>query len=112
MNKNILFALKTEKSVMFIILTLIVLVAAFADHRPPGARWCAEKRKEIGILKADRGVSGKSITAVFFAVGMTIGLLGTLSREPESGSPIIRIQNALQDHPASPATSTRSTTCP
>jgi lipoprotein-releasing system permease protein len=76
MNRNLFAALQLEKLALFVIVTIIVLVAAFAiiGHL---VLLVAEKRKEIGILKA-LGASNPSITAVFFAVGMTIGVVGTL----------------------------------
>jgi lipoprotein-releasing system permease protein len=54
-----------------------VLVAAFAiiGHL---VLLVAEKRKEIGVLKAI-GASGRSITVVFFSVGMMISVAGTVA---------------------------------
>jgi len=74
MNKNLFAALQLEKLALFVIVTIIVLVAAFAiiGHL---VLLVAEKRKEIGILKAV-GASARSITVVFFSVGMTIGIVG------------------------------------
>ncbi|MBI4636386.1 MAG: ABC transporter permease [Candidatus Rokubacteria bacterium] len=75
MNRNLFAALQLEKLALFVIVTIIVLVAAFAiiGHL---VLLVAEKRKEIGVLKAI-GASAASITAVFFTVGMTIGVVGT-----------------------------------
>jgi lipoprotein-releasing system permease protein len=75
MNRSLFAALQLEKLALFVVVTIIVLVAAFAiiGHL---VLLVAEKRKEIGILKAV-GASGRSITMVFFAVGMTIGVVGT-----------------------------------
>ena len=77
MNRNLFAALQLEKYALFVVVTIIVLVAAFAiiGHL---VLLVAEKRKEIGILKAV-GASGRSITALFFAVGMTIGVVGTVA---------------------------------
>ncbi len=77
MNRNLFAALQLEKLALFVIVTIIVLVAAFAiiGHL---VLLVAEKRKEIGILKAI-GASARSITVVFFTVGMTIGAVGTLA---------------------------------
>ena len=77
MNRNLFAALQLEKLALFVIVTIIVLVAAFAiiGHL---VLLVAEKRKEIGILKSI-GATGGSITAVFFTVGMTIGVVGTLA---------------------------------
>src|SRR5439155_1203805 len=54
----------------------------------------AEKRKEIGVLKAI-GASASSITAVFFSVGMTIGVVGTVAGSIV-GLAIIWIQNTYK----------------
>jgi lipoprotein-releasing system permease protein len=77
MNRNLFNALQLEKLALFVIVTIIVLVAAFAiiGHL---VLLVAEKRKEIGILKAI-GASSGSITVAFFTVGMTIGVVGTLA---------------------------------
>jgi len=70
-----------------------VLVAAFAiiGHL---VLLVAEKRKEIGVLKAI-GASASSITAVFFSVGMTIGVVGTVAGSIV-GLAIIWIQNTYK----------------
>jgi lipoprotein-releasing system permease protein len=75
-NKNLFAALELEKYGLFLIVTIIVLVAAFAiiGHL---VLLVAEKRKEIGVLKA-LGATGGTITAAFFTVGMTIGVAGTV----------------------------------
>ncbi|WP_318258713.1 ABC transporter permease [Geobacter anodireducens] len=67
MNKNILFALKTEKMVMFIILTLIVLVAAFGIASTL-FMVVMEKTKDIAILKS-MGAPGRSIMKIFVLEG-------------------------------------------
>ena len=69
LNRNLFAALQLEKLALFVIVTIIVLVAAFAiiGHL---VLLVAEKRKEIGILKAI-GASRASITTVFFVIGMT-----------------------------------------
>ena len=76
MNKNILFALKTEKVVMFIILTLIVLVAAFGIASTL-FMLVMEKNRDIAILKS-MGASGRSIMKIFIMEGLIIGVSGTL----------------------------------
>jgi len=76
MNKNILFALKTEKVVMFIILTLIVLVAAFGIASTL-FMVVMEKNRDIAILKS-MGATGASIMKIFVLEGMIIGAIGTL----------------------------------
>ncbi len=75
MNKNILFALKTEKMVMFIILTLIVLVAAFGISSTL-FMVVMEKTKDIAILKS-MGATGSSIMKIFVLEGLIIGVTGT-----------------------------------
>ncbi len=76
MNKNILFALKTEKMVMFIILTLIVLVAAFGIASTL-FMVVMEKTKDIAILKS-MGATGRSIMRIFVFEGLVIGVFGTV----------------------------------
>ena len=76
MNKNILFALKTEKVVMFIILTLIVLVAAFGIASTL-FMVVMEKTRDIAILKS-MGATGTSIMKIFVLEGLVIGVTGTL----------------------------------
>ncbi len=75
MNRNILFALKTEKVVMFVILTLIVLVAAFGIASTL-FMVVMEKTRDIAILKS-MGASGFSIMKIFVLEGLIIGVLGT-----------------------------------
>ncbi len=76
MNKNILFALKTEKIVMFIILTLIVLVAAFGIASTL-FMVVMEKTRDIAILKS-MGATAASIMKIFVLEGLIIGVIGTL----------------------------------
>ena len=93
MNRNLFAALQLEKLALFVIVTIIVLVAAFAiiGHL---VLLVAEKRKEIGILKAI-GATAPSITTVFFSVGMTIGVVGTLAGSAV-GLAIIWTQNTYK----------------
>jgi len=77
MNKNILFALKTEKIVMFIILTLIVLVAAFGIASTL-FMVVMEKTRDIAILKS-MGATGRSIMKIFVMEGLIIGVIGTIT---------------------------------
>jgi lipoprotein-releasing system permease protein len=76
MNRNLFAAIQLEKTAMFVILTLIIFVAAFAiiSHL---ILMVAEKRREIGVLRA-LGASSRSITLVFMAEGVLIGLVGTV----------------------------------
>lgn len=76
MNRNILFALKTEKVVMFIILTLIVLVAAFGIASTL-FMVVMEKTRDIAILKTMGARSG-SIMKIFVLEGLIIGVVGTV----------------------------------
>src|SRR5213079_2209633 len=93
MNRSLFAALQLEKLALFVIVTIIVLVAAFAiiGHL---VLLVAEKRKEIGILKAIGAASG-SITVVFFSVGMTIGVVGTLAGSAV-GLTLIWVQNTYK----------------
>jgi len=75
MNKNLFSALKLEKTVMFIILVLIVLVAAF-NIASTLIMMVMEKTRDIAILKA-MGATEKSIRKIFVLNGMIIGLVGT-----------------------------------
>ncbi len=76
MNKSLFSALKVERNVMFIILFLIIIVAAF--NIISGLTILVKnKTRDIGILKSI-GVSNKSITKIFFLVGFSIGTAATL----------------------------------
>ncbi len=75
LNRNLFNALKLEKTAMFIILTLIVLVASL-NIASTLIMMVLEKTKDIGILKAI-GATNKSIARIFTIVGMAIGLIGT-----------------------------------
>ena len=76
MNKNLFTALKLEKTVMFVILTLIVLVAAF-NIAGSLIMMVMEKTRDIAILKA-MGATNKSVRKIFVYKGMVIGALGTV----------------------------------
>ena len=76
MNKNLFSALKLEKIVMFIILTLIILVAAF-NIVGTLIMVVLEKTRDIAILKS-MGATGRSIMKIFMIEGAIIGLVGTL----------------------------------
>ncbi|HPA14484.1 MAG TPA: lipoprotein-releasing ABC transporter permease subunit [Desulfobacterales bacterium] len=76
MNQNLFSALKLEKTVMFIILTLIILVAAF-NIASTLIMMVMEKTKDIAILKA-MGATDKSIKRIFVIKGMAIGSIGTI----------------------------------
>ncbi len=75
-NKSLFSALKVERNVMFIILSLIIIVAAF--NIISGLTILVKnKTRDIGILKSI-GVSSKSIKKIFFLVGFLIGTSATL----------------------------------
>jgi lipoprotein-releasing system permease protein len=76
MNKNLFSALKLEKIVMFIILTLIILVAAF-NIVGTLIMVVIEKTRDIAILKS-MGATRRSILKIFMIEGLVIGLVGTL----------------------------------
>ena len=76
MNKSLFSALKVERNVMFIILTLIIIVAAF--NIISGLTILVKnKTKEIAILKSI-GVLNKSIIKIFFLIGIIIGTSATI----------------------------------
>jgi lipoprotein-releasing system permease protein len=76
MNRNFFSALKLEKAVMFIILVLIILVAAF-NIVSTLIMMVMDKTKEIAILKS-MGAKGKSIMKIFMLDGLVIGVVGTI----------------------------------
>jgi len=76
MNRNLFSALKLEKTVMFIILALIILVAAF-NIASSLIMMVMQKTRDIAILKA-MGATDKSIKRIFVFKGMVIGVLGTV----------------------------------
>jgi len=69
-------ALKLEKTVMFIILLFIILVAVFSIISTL-IMMVMEKRKDIAILRSIGATTGQ-ILRVFMALGMVIGLSGTV----------------------------------
>jgi lipoprotein-releasing system permease protein len=76
MNSSLFSALKVERNVMFIILSLIIVVAAF--NIISGLTILVKnKTRDIAILKSI-GVLNKSITKIFFLVGVTIGTTATI----------------------------------
>ena len=75
MNKNLFSALRLEKRVMFIILSLIVLVAAF-NIISALIMIVMEKSKDIAILKS-MGANSRSIMKIFIYQGLIIGVIGT-----------------------------------
>jgi lipoprotein-releasing system permease protein len=76
MNSSLFSALKVERNVMFIILSLIIIVAAF--NIISGLTILVKnKTKDIAILKSI-GVLNKSIVKIFFLVGVIIGSSATI----------------------------------
>ena len=76
MNSSLFSALKVERNVMFIILSLIIIVAAF--NIISGLTILVKnKTKDIAILKSI-GVLNNSIIKIFFLVGVIIGVSATL----------------------------------
>ena len=76
MNSSLFSALKVERNVMFIILSLIIIVAAF--NIISGLTILVKnKTREIAILKS-MGVLNKSIIKIFFLIGMIIGTSATI----------------------------------
>ena len=76
LNRNFFSALRVERTVMFVILTMIVLVAAFGIISTL-IMLVMQKRKEIAVLKS-MGATGKSLMTVFIVQGMIIGAAGTV----------------------------------
>ena len=77
LNKSFLSALKVERNVMFLILTLIIIVAAF-NIISGLTILIKNKTKEIAILKS-LGLSKNSIIKAFFLTGFLIGLFATVA---------------------------------
>ncbi|MFZ5587729.1 MAG: lipoprotein-releasing ABC transporter permease subunit [Thermodesulfobacteriota bacterium] len=76
-NHSLFAALRLEKITMFVILTLIVLVAAFGIVSSL-IMLVMEKTRDIGILKA-MGCTSQSIRRIFMYEGLIIGVCGTLA---------------------------------
>ena len=76
MNKNLFSALKLEKTAMFIVLALIVLVAAF-NIISTLIMVVMSKGKDIAILKS-MGATSRGIMRIFIYEGLIIGLTGTV----------------------------------
>jgi lipoprotein-releasing system permease protein len=76
-NKTWFAAVQVEKRMMFIILTLIVAVAAF-NLVSTLVMTVTDKRADIAILRT-LGASPKSIMGIFVVQGATVGIIGTLS---------------------------------
>ena len=77
LNKSFFSALKVERNVMFIILTLIIIIAGF-NIISGLTILIKNKTKEIAILKT-LGLNNTSIKKSFFLTGFTIGFFATIS---------------------------------
>lgn len=75
-NSSLMNALKVEKNVMFLILTLIIVVASM-NIISGLVIFVKEKNKDIAILKT-LGFNKIGVLKVFFLIGLTIGLIGTV----------------------------------
>ncbi len=76
MNKNLFSALQLEKTALFVIVTLVVLVAAF-NIVSMLIMVVMEKNKDIAILKS-MGATAGNIMRIFIYEGLIIGITGTL----------------------------------
>ena len=76
LNQNLFSYMKIEKTLMFLMLTLIILVAAF-NLVGMLTMVIMEKRREIGILRS-MGASGRGVMSVFMVEGTAIGVAGTI----------------------------------
>jgi len=74
-NASLINALKVEKNVMFLILTLIIIVASM-NIISGLIIFVKEKNKDIGILKTI-GATNISLIKIFISIGIIIGVLGT-----------------------------------
>lgn len=76
LNRNLFSYIKVEKILMFLLLTLIILVAAF-NLVGMLTMVIMEKRSEIGILRS-MGASSGGIMSIFMIEGTMIGAIGTI----------------------------------
>ena len=91
MNQSLFSALKLEKTMMFLLLVLITLVASF-NIVGTLTMIVNEKQREIAILKA-MGATPQSIMKIFMLNGLVIGLVGTCIGVPLGYSFLWLIQN-------------------
>jgi lipoprotein-releasing system permease protein len=75
MNRNLFAWMRTEKQVMFIILTLIIVVAAF-NIASTLIMIVMERTREIGILRS-MGATREAVMRIFMLQGLIIGVIGT-----------------------------------
>lgn len=76
MNKQLFDAIRLERNTMFVILTIIVVVAGFGIMNTL-ITVTVQKRREIGVLKA-LGARASQIVRVFLVQGIVVGIIGTL----------------------------------
>ncbi len=76
LDKNLVAALAMEKKMMFIVLTLIIMIACF-NIAGSLIMLVMEKTKDVGILKA-LGANSRGISLIFLFEGMIIGVMGVL----------------------------------
>jgi lipoprotein-releasing system permease protein len=76
-NRGFLNALRVERNVMFLILTLIILVAAF-NIISSMIMLVRSKNADIAVLRT-MGASSGSIMRVFLMTGASIGVIGTMA---------------------------------
>jgi lipoprotein-releasing system permease protein len=91
LNRNLFSALKLEKTMMFLLLVLITLVASF-NIVSTLTMIVTEKQREIAILKA-MGATRKGIMRIFMLNGLVIGATGTLIGVPLGYTFLWLIQN-------------------
>ncbi len=77
LNESLFSALKLEKNIMFLTITLIVIVAAL-NIIATLILMVMEKTRDIGILMA-MGATSRNIRKIFFLQGAMIGVIGTLA---------------------------------
>ncbi len=93
LNKSLFSALKLEKNIMFLTITLIVIVAAL-NIIATLILMVMEKTRDIGILMAI-GATPQMINRIFFFQGALIGVIGTaLGRRPRPR--LVRLANAFE----------------
>ncbi len=76
MNQNLFSALKLEKAAMFVILTLIIVVASF-NVISLITMTVKDKKRDIAIIRA-MGASEKLVKNIFIKQGLYIGIVGTV----------------------------------
>ena len=77
LNRNLLYAIKLQKAVIFIVLSVIIIVAAF-NIMSTLVMLMSEKKREISILQA-MGMSPGQSARVFISLGLIIGVAGAVA---------------------------------